>query len=66
MANDSLIELRYGLCGGRKRSVAPTNSIDSLAHVLFWFERMRYCQMLWMSFDSGGVLYLDPVDECDS
>ena len=26
----------------------------------------RYCQLLWMRFDSGGVLYLDPVDEFSS
>jgi hypothetical protein len=25
-----------------------------------------YCQLLWMRFDSGGVLYLDSVDECGS
>jgi hypothetical protein len=25
-----------------------------------------YCQMLWIGFDSGGVIYLDPVDEFGS
>ena len=25
-----------------------------------------YCQLLWMIFDSGGVLYLDPVNEFGS
>jgi hypothetical protein len=29
-------------------------------------RRWSYCQMLWMRFDSGGVLYLDSVDEFGS
>jgi hypothetical protein len=31
-----------------------------------WLLMTSYCQMLWIGFDSGGVIYLDPVDEFGS
>ena len=49
------------------RDLYLDNALTIRSSVLFSdFRFLGYCQMLWMRFDSGGVIYLDPVNEFGS